>query len=54
MCGDIRQTKGDDFTMILSGNMDQGKQVGGERRLAGRGRMCEGQRRGRPRVVVSD
>lgn len=34
--------------------MDQGRQVGGERRVAGRGRMRGGQRRGRPRAVVSD
>ena len=40
--------------MILFGNMDQGRPVGGERRVAGRRRMRGGQRRGTPRAVVSD
>ncbi len=38
--------------MILFRNIDQGRQVGEERKVAGR--MLGGQRRGRPRAVVSD
>lgn len=38
----------------MFGKMDQERQVGGERRVAWRGRMRGGQRRGRPRAVVSD
>ena len=40
--------------MIFFGNMDQERQVGEERRVAGRGRMRGRQRRRRPREVVSD
>ncbi len=40
--------------LILFGNMDQRKQVGGERRVVERARVCGRQRRGRPRAVISD
>lgn len=40
--------------MIYFGHMDQGREAGRERRVAGRVKMCRGQRKGRPGAVGSD
>lgn len=47
------QTKGDSFRWQKFQNMEQGRQAGGERRVA-RGRIRGRQRREKPRPVVSD
>ncbi len=44
----------DSLELILFGNMDQRRQVGGERRVVERARVRGRQRRGRPRAVISD